>query len=483
MCGIVLTVNADSKFNTRMGPFLSDALLASQVRGTHATGLMQLDNRGVDVYKKATNASNFMEDSRAKSMVQFAGNQTFTVAHVRHATVGDKGKDVNAHPFVIERADGSSLIGVHNGSLNSWRHKNDEDFEVDSNWALHRISEKGLDAFEEFSGAYCFVWYDTLQPDNLNICRQKDRPFHLFVDEKNKSIYGASEAGMLEWLLERKDICQPEDQSIMVLEPHKLYTIDLVTLSITVTDAPTYIAPPVTVYDNRNYSAYNYGRSYGNTGWNLYDFDDSLDVYDLPDDGWKKAREHEKQYYAKLTEANLKRIGDALNPPPVKVEAPAKPMLSLVPYEEGVTKVPANNEDMEAAVWSLACNTIQAQNISASTVTYKQIELAKSMQCYGQLVCWEPVLFDDTDPMGALLGDVHYMNNDIRDKIEGRLGFIQKTRAMNDFLNTATTVFPMMIVGADVDNAGDVYLLLGELNAMDRKLLFTVPRSTELLPA
>ena len=69
------------------------------------------------------------------------------VGHVRHATAGSVTDD-NAHPFVVQGKTGE-VVGVHNGSLTGWRPTTGTSpHEVDSEWALKLIADKGVDAFK-----------------------------------------------------------------------------------------------------------------------------------------------------------------------------------------------------------------------------------------------------------------------------------------------------------------------------------------------
>lgn len=201
MCGLVFAIHGDVT-GYRLSDFFNDAMLASQVRGTDATGIFQVDKQGqLWTKKKAINATEFLEDQQVTHVVRDVYRSPLTVGHVRHATSGDKDDDLNAHPFVFEREDKSRVVGVHNGTLKGWKDKkNSEEIEVDSAWAIGMIAQEGLDAFTHFDGAFAFIWWDSNEPDYVWIARNDERSLYFYQSEDGKSIMGASELGMLGWL-------------------------------------------------------------------------------------------------------------------------------------------------------------------------------------------------------------------------------------------------------------------------------------------
>jgi hypothetical protein len=138
-------------------------------------------------------------------MLQGNGINTMSICHTRSATTGGGGMQ-NAHPFLMsDTVTGRSMIGVHNGTLTSWHNKpGAKGFTVDSEWALNHIFLNGMSAFEDFIGAYCFVWWDSDDADKLNIALNAERPMYVAFLKDGAMAY-ASEPGMLYWLLERYD--------------------------------------------------------------------------------------------------------------------------------------------------------------------------------------------------------------------------------------------------------------------------------------
>lgn len=217
--------------------FLRDGFTANMVRGKDSAGIAAIDLDQLDymVHKLPLPGMYFAEDAVAEDLMKDAcAKNSLAMTHVRAATQGSINLR-NAHPFEIVREE-FSMVGVHNGTLSQWRYKTDGNkYEVDSEWALNRIADKGLDAFKEFSGSYAFVWWRGDNPDTLYMARNKERPMAVAFLKNGGMAYG-SEAGMLYWLLERNKI---EVKQIMLLEEGKLYEFDVAKPeNYTTTDLP-----------------------------------------------------------------------------------------------------------------------------------------------------------------------------------------------------------------------------------------------------
>lgn len=238
--------------------FLSDAFIASMLRGVDSSGIANIDiGRNEYVMHKLPVAGlHFVGDSVAKRLMSYGtGAKQLSMCHVRAATVG-KVTLSNAHPFVIER-DTFTLIGTHNGTLTGWQSKrNGSKFQVDSEWALSRIADDGISAFEDFNGAYAFVWWQGDDKEYLCMARNKERPMAVAFLKDGSMAY-ASEAGMLYWLLERNNM-HLEDR-IMLLEDGKLYKFPQGNpQAYEIEDLP---APKSLVYVS-NHTGYNSSRNY-----------------------------------------------------------------------------------------------------------------------------------------------------------------------------------------------------------------------------
>ena len=83
------------------------------------------------------------------------------IVHTRAATQGSAKTAENAHPFRFQRADGSVVIGIHNGVIrdhDGLNRRYDRNFEVDSMHIYANIAEdKGL---KDLAGYAAIAWYD-----------------------------------------------------------------------------------------------------------------------------------------------------------------------------------------------------------------------------------------------------------------------------------------------------------------------------------
>ena len=216
---------------------MRDAFLANQVRGTDSSGIFQVTsafhkvNPEIRTFKSALCGSYFVDSKDAHNIINYSDVRALTVGHVRASTQGAT-NDENAHPFIIEREDGSKLVGVHNGTLDVWRSRTDADkFDVDSHWLYYKLAKDGIDAFAGFSGAYALVWYDTRHPDQVFVARNTKRPLFWALTSDQKSLVAASEMGMIGWLAGRNGITLHTDKEGNVdfryPEAGFLYTINL----------------------------------------------------------------------------------------------------------------------------------------------------------------------------------------------------------------------------------------------------------------
>lgn len=234
MCGIHGLINLDTTYFSDGPKYIHDGFVAGSLRGMDSSGIFQLDKKYVPfVHKDAKSGSQFIGDGVTKAFISDAARSPLTLCHVRAATVGNVKKD-NAHPFVVSDQSGKRLIGVHNGTLYNWGNKkNAKDFTVDSNWAMKHISEEGIEAFKDFSGAFCFAWWDEHNPTKFYMARNSQRPMHFMVSKDKKKLIFGSEAMMVAWLAERNKISvEPEVYS---LEENRLYSFDLDAKEITFT--------------------------------------------------------------------------------------------------------------------------------------------------------------------------------------------------------------------------------------------------------
>lgn len=203
--------------------FLSDSFVASMLRGVDSSGIVSIDlpSSTYNLHKLPVNGLFFKDDRVTKSIMMYAtAANSLTMCHVRAATVGSVTLS-NAHPFEITKENGDILLGTHNGTLTGWKSNSTAKlYNVDSEWALSRIAEDGVDAFKDISGAFAFVWWDGSDNGVLHMARNKERTLYVALLKDGGMAY-ASEAGMLYWLLERNNM--KINGSILSLDPDKHY--------------------------------------------------------------------------------------------------------------------------------------------------------------------------------------------------------------------------------------------------------------------
>ena len=450
MCGIVLAINLNT-WATRLPSWLKDAMIASQVRGTHATGMFQLDNTGLDIHKRAVCASEFVQDVDAGRIIGSSASLSATVGHVRHATAGSATDDANAHPFVVEREDGSYVVGVHNGSLYGWDR---EGHSVDSDWAFHQIAAEGVDAFEKFDGAFCFVWHDSREEDKLYIARNSQRPFHFTVGEDGKTLLGCSEAGMLEWLNEKHGF-KAKDGAVFSLEEGKLYTFDLKTLEFTKTHLPSFRRHATVIYPTRS--------SY-------------YDAYD--EDVWDDETYYSTSHYSRSNTSGAMRASDEYG----VIEAIKKSLKSARYSKLDIDSPPIEASDTDEGKTTFDLQDLAVTQLYTSTPnmglsTSEQQKAAKEAGVFGQLVIFEPLVWDDQD--NSLMGEIVFA-----DEVDGELCIsrmdayliIPEGRAKEVYLAEEDYQEAMCVVGVDSYTQGSrsQYAVISELNASQRELLHNV---------
>lgn len=229
MCGISGIMTGDTR-HSFADDFIKDSFVAGSLRGMDSSGVVNIEmDKSLFAWQKLpVMGSMFITDKAAANIFRDANlPKSLTLAHTRAATTGSVTMN-NAHPFIAEGADGKDyreLVGVHNGSLTNWKSKKQANaYDVDSDWALNHIFNNGMSAFEDFEGAYCFVWWDSADKEVLNIALNDKRPMHIAFLEKGGMAF-ASEAGMLAWLLERNNVARTGN--ILVLEAGQKYSFDV----------------------------------------------------------------------------------------------------------------------------------------------------------------------------------------------------------------------------------------------------------------
>lgn len=219
MCGLVAIIA-----KTKSGFFYKDKtiflqmLLSDMFRGLDSTGIFAVNKYGnVDTIKDRLVAPTFInQPAVGKFLDKMVADYHIMVGHNRKATMGGVTAET-AHPFV----EGNTVL-VHNGTLTN--HRKFSDKVVDSHAICHNMDEKGYkETLKTIEGAYALIWYSA---DNktLYFSRNAERP--LFLVETQDKLYLASEAKMLDWILDRNDISKYTVQNVPT---DKVFKFDLET--------------------------------------------------------------------------------------------------------------------------------------------------------------------------------------------------------------------------------------------------------------
>lgn len=217
MCGLIgmagdLTVKNRDVFN--------ELLIVDSIRGPHSTGVFVLegDTKGSEHLAKCVGSPfQLFGTDEYKSATKWHSN--LMIGHNRWATKGAVNK-LNAHPF-----EATNIVGAHNGTLREYSQLPDYNlYDVDSECLINAIDALGVDeAISKTSGAYALTWYNRAER-TINLLRNDERTLFYCVSTDHKTLYWASEKGMLEWILTRNKI---NFGKIVDVTPHNLYTFNI----------------------------------------------------------------------------------------------------------------------------------------------------------------------------------------------------------------------------------------------------------------
>lgn len=196
MCGIVGVVG---KIDAKARTAFRQLLIVDSLRGMDSTGFVTAKGANSTVFKRAGDPYLVM-DSKAFDKVLLTPSNVL-IGHNRAATVGAVNA-ANAHPFEFP-----TVVGVHNGTLRGrWRLPDNRMFDVDSENIYHAFDKNGVAATVPIlDGAYSLVWWNKVDR-TINFLRNSERPMCYVFTKDKKTLFFASEPGMLHWILTRNGI-------------------------------------------------------------------------------------------------------------------------------------------------------------------------------------------------------------------------------------------------------------------------------------
>lgn len=450
MCGIICTVNT-TRFSRDSSNFLRDGIVTGAVRGQDSIGMLQVDwKNAIYVHKKAVSGSAFLTNKIAEAFVTDAEKCRVTMVHHRAATMG-KISDDNAHPFVCDKltVDPTSkkphvLVGVHNGSLTNWKTKpGAKHYDVDSEWALNHIAQRGAEAFKDITGPYCFMWVDQTAPGKLFVTRNKDRPMHAIMSKDKTEVFFASEAGMLAWLVERNRINVEDD--IMVIGDNHIYEFDLngTTVKITAHDRP---AAPV-MHDSTSRAVTVASPAVTNT---------------------KNSHGINTEGQLFIDKVKLAAKGELLDPPATPVTKPAvseetAQMLEDIRNAQGTDIVPWSEDDDGYFV----ADQVPTAWYNDGTASEEEKKKATKLDMFRSMEWFQGVEYDnDTN---ELLGEI-----EVWTKADGKVSHvaimrgISRARASSQYINGKVKGDWTVVIGAREDSQLGLIYIVTELNNYGR---------------
>lgn len=205
MCGIgalVLGKKKRSKKEFRLiRESFEDLMVATQVRGHHATGAFVVNKSGIKFYKVPLPASQAIKQEGWRKLMGDINEETVAVVgHVRFATQGDPDENENNHPIL-----NGSIIGVHNGIIINddeicTEHPYDEEVDSAAIFALFaahsrksRLSTGSIaKSLEELEGDFAIIAADTRRKDSIFLARDASRPLVFSKDPEEEILWISS---------------------------------------------------------------------------------------------------------------------------------------------------------------------------------------------------------------------------------------------------------------------------------------------------
>jgi predicted glutamine amidotransferase len=202
MCGLVGV--AGNLYLKDINAF-KELLIVNQIRGFDSTGIGVVNKQGdMLAYKLAIAPAELLQFKNVDARLN--SNAKVLMGHNRAATRG-KVNTVNAHPFIV-----GDTMGAHNGTL-EWGCLNGVNRlapnlvgDTDSERLVHEIDNTTIhEAIAKAEGAWALTIYDK-NTETINLVRNDKRPLFYAKSKDGDTMWWASEAYMLRWILDRNNI-------------------------------------------------------------------------------------------------------------------------------------------------------------------------------------------------------------------------------------------------------------------------------------
>lgn len=209
MCGIAGAIfKQPIKNKTKLIDTLVDLTICTEVRGTHATGIVVVNkvsnglNTATPVSKMPLKASEYMPNQGRKFLNNFIDENTWAViTHCRFGTHGNNMDNRNNHPIKV-----GNIVGVHNGVISNHEQlgeKYGRTAEVDSEVIFSSLMAKAdlnhqafVQTMNELEGSAVVVAVQDKQPISKLYIGIKNNPMALITQNDEE----------ITWLASTKDI-------------------------------------------------------------------------------------------------------------------------------------------------------------------------------------------------------------------------------------------------------------------------------------
>lgn len=214
MCGIF----GSPVFTPQVRELLPFLALSMEARGSHAWG----GTNGDEIIRHLGPISNSWASERERVRSWTGG-----IFHTRTASQGASGVLDNAHPFSFTKADGTRVIGIHNGCLSNHTQLNSthgRSFSVDSMhlWA-HRAA--GL-PWTDINGYANVAWYETREGEvapELFLAKVNSTYLHCIRTEDGGLVFASTQGA----LVEATNITGVPITTTYSLDEHQVYRLGL----------------------------------------------------------------------------------------------------------------------------------------------------------------------------------------------------------------------------------------------------------------